>query len=288
MALPADVDANLGTDVEQVNLVDLVGVDDTVVGVDGCGAGGGVKHGLGGFLLVEVGDAIATVDAEVEAPVVGHGIVESEVGNEADAILFEVFDIALLVCVVDGEAVVGQVAIFDVGGGEVAADLISAFVGFEFALHRQVDLCTEAEEEEPALAHGGAPVELDGHGEEHGGLGLPPVEEAGGGVVGAGGGVGGVDEAVDGLGVVEGGGGAAVVELGTEPHAEVLAEEVHVLQLGKGSELRFPGAIGGVVEQGVETAAEVEADIVAVPVGLGLSAERESQDTKHDNDSFHG
>ena len=278
MALPADVDANLGTDVEQVNLVDLVGVDDTVVGVDGCGAGGGVKHGLGGFLLVEVGDAVATVDAEVEAPVVGHGIVESEVGNEADAILFEVFDIALLVCVVDGEAVVGQVAIFDVGGGEVAADLISAFVGFEFALHRQVDLCTEAEEEEPALAHGGAPVELDGHGEEHGGLGLFPVVVDGARLIVET--VDGVDKILGHLAEVEGGAGAGVVKLHTESQTEVLAEEVHVFQFAKEAQLGVPGAVGGFVHQCVQTATAVEGDIIAMLVHLGLAPDGEGEESE--------
>ena len=274
VAVPTEVDTHFQTEVEQVSLVHLIGVEDTVVGIDHRrthGAVGGVDHRFVG-LVDEVGEAIATIDAEVETPVAGEGIVETEVGNDADAELLQL-DITALVSLVGIETLGRQIGVGDAGGGEVTRNLIVAFVGGVATLHGEVKLGTETDEEMPAVGQSRAPVELDGHAQHRHTLAFFPVVEAHSGIVGQT--VGGVGQTVGDLLVVELGSAVDLVELETETETEMLTEEVDVLHFGKESQLGRPVAIGGFVAQRVHAASEVETDIIAVLVHLCMCCHRE-------------
>ena len=57
-------------------------------------------------------------------------------------------------------------------GRELTRDGEGTVVGLEVALQGEVQLSAEAQEEEPTLADGGAPIELDGDIDGHHGLGF--------------------------------------------------------------------------------------------------------------------
>jgi hypothetical protein len=67
----------------------------------------------------------------------------------------------------------------------------------------------------------------------------------------------------------------------------VFSEEVHVLQFAEETELGIPGAVGRTIHQRVHTASDVEADIVAVLVHLGLRPNGEGEGSKQDEYTFH-
>ena len=75
--------------------------------------------------------------------------------------------------------------------------------------------------------------------------------------------------------------------LGSDTEAEVLAEEVHVLQTHLAAEAGAERAAVGGVEQGIHTCTNVEPDIIAMLVALCLHSGGEERGGNQDEYTFH-
>ena len=289
MAVPTEVDAQFHTEVEQVQSVDLVGGEGAVVVELGGVVLVDFEHGVAACAVEQVGDAVATIEAHIEAPVVAEGVVEAEVGNDADAFLVNV-DITLEVGVVGTETVVGHVLYAVRQGGavdiELAGVLIRAFLGDILGVQGHVELCTDTDKDEGMLADRRTPVEFHRHAEVVEPLTLAPAVVGGVEVVGQVA-VVVVGEAGGGFGEVIQSRGAGMVELHSQSDAEVVAEEVSVAKTGTEAEPQLGIAHGGAVGHAVEASVEVETDIVAVLIALGLGSNGQRQHTKQDEYTFH-
>ena len=287
MAVPTEVEAEFDTCTEQVEGIDAVGGDGAVVvNLGHVVLVDGEQDVVGVGSVVEAGEAIAAIDAEVEAPVVAKGNVEAQVCEEADTPLGHLLNLAFGTVVVDAEAVVGQVTVGDVGGGGVALGLVGTVDNLVPGADGHVVLGTKAEQEGPLLAHWGAEVQLNRDAQHTEVLGFEQV------VVGVDGiilpVVAGVSDKLAALdrAVVLGDGGVEAI-LSSDAETEVLAKEVHILELTKESVAGEESAVGGVIHQAVEACTEVVSDIVAVLIALCLHTGGEERGDNQDEYTFH-
>ena len=150
----------------------------------------------------------------------------------------------------------------------------------------QVKLHTQATDEGALLAKGGAPEGFHGNAEDAYSLALFPIVKISGevighsGVVNMGEAIGDLAEVVERIGI-----GPGVVE--TEAEAEVLVEEVGVVQTRIEAKAEALGAVCGAKGHGIQATAQSQTCIILVPSLLSRSRESHSYNDECYDDSFH-
>ena len=231
------------------------------------------QQGVGTLFIEHAGHTVAAVQSHVKTPTVLQSLAESQVGDDADTQL-EILDVLFLVGLVCAEAMRGEVGDRVAQRMEVTRGGIGTLVRLQLAAQRQVERGAKSGNESPCVASRLTPEKFHGDAQSRDILAFTPPVELGVeiifciGVVRMGKPCCGLGKVVDDLGI-----GETIVR--TEPHAEMLAEEMSVVQPGVTAKPNLIVAILGAVGQGVDTAAQVETD--EVPIVCPLCHDRDSQ-----------
>ena len=225
----------------------------------------------------KIGETVATIDSNIETPVITKGIVKSEVGNDADTILFE-GHLLLEVGIVATKTVVGEVRDGIAQRGEIAFGAVSTLFCGVFTAEREVKRCANTQKESPTLAHRGTPEQLDRDVKIGDSLMFSPVLVYGrldvldtvviiGVLCGS---LGTLGEVIENRGTI-------TRVLSTDADTKMLAEEVGVMQLPLVSKTEGILAVDSLIGEGIQTATHIVADIVAVLVHLSMQTKTKSQ-----------